>query len=350
MNTKENDIKILFLCTQLAGYFANCIRTLNAERDASIKVVHWPVAANAPFHLDLGQCEVADKSNLSANELEYECLTFKPDIVYVAGWVDKDYLKLAKVLRKNGAIVIGGLDNPWRGTLKQRLSTTMSSWVVKPYFDYLWVAGHRQYQFARRLGYPLDRILTGIYVADLDQFDNNKKQIFNKELLYVGRFEKEKGVQVLVEAFTSVTAEERNGWTLRMIGNGSLKSKIISSPHLIVQDFLQPEDLVTATRNAGGFILPSLEEPWGVVVQEFAAAGLPLLLSNHVNAGEKYLIHHYNGFVFDSDSVSSLKKVLIRYFRTHPTQLAIMGKRSNELAWTSTPQQWAARLMSVLND
>lgn len=350
MILQRKEIKILFLCTELAGYFVNCIRTLKSETVASIKVVHWPVAASAPFHFEPGLFDTSDKSKLSTEQLRVACLSFNPEIVYVAGWADKDYLKLARELRRNGAVVVGGLDNAWRGSLKQRMSTAMSSWLVKPYFDYLWVAGHRQYQFAQRLRYSHDRILTGIYVADINRFDHRNKQSFKKELLYVGRFEKEKGVELLVEAFASLTDKERNGWILRMIGNGSLRGKIKSGPDINVQDFLQPEALVSETREAGGFILPSLDEPWGVVVQEFAAAGLPLLLSNQVNAGEKFLIHHYNGFVFDSGSIPSLKAVLIRYFQLTPHQIASMGERSHELAFTITPQLWAARLISVLKE
>lgn len=348
MMAEGKGTSILFLCTRLAGYFVNCIQTLKDE--AEIMIIHWPVAANAPFHFDLGHLDVSDKSSLSAEQLRTTCLAFNPEVVYIAGWADKDYLKLGRELRNQGAVVIGGLDNVWRGSIKQRMSASISSWIVKPYFDYLWVAGNRQYQFAQRLGYSHDCILTDIYVADIDRFDNKDKHTFKKELLYVGRFEKEKGVELLVEGFSSLTDKERNGWTLHLIGNGSLRNKIMPMPDMLVQDFLQPEALVAATRDAGGFILPSLDEPWGVVVQEFAAAGLPLLLSNQVNAGEKFLIHHYNGFVFESGSIFSLKAALIRYFQLDPNQLASMGKRSHELAFTITPQVWAARLKSVLKE
>lgn len=341
-------MKILFLCTRLAGYFINCIQTLKEETNADIVVIHWPADASAPFDFQLDQFRAIDKSRVSATELKDTCLDFSPQIVYVGGWVDKDYLVIAKNLRAQGAVVVGGIDNPWNGTLKQVLSSLFSKWIVRPYFDFLWVAGNRQYQFAQRLGYSFDRILTEIYVADIDSFSNKDKVNFSKSLIFVGRIEYFKGVTLLLQTFNSLTDTERNGWTLRMIGSGSLRSNLQPSKNVTFEEFRQPDDLASSTRDAGGFILPSLEEPWGVVVQEFAAAGLPLILSSQVNAREKFLIHNYNGFEFESGNMANLKAVLIKYFQLETKQLRQMGQRSHELAFTVTPQLWSARLMSVL--
>ena len=49
------------------------------------------------------------------------------------------------------------------------------------------------------------------------------------------------------------------------------------------EDFIQPENL-EKVKNAGCFVLPSLKDNWGVVVHEFAAAGLPLIISDGVGA------------------------------------------------------------------
>ena len=50
------------------------------------------------------------------------------------------------------------------------------------------------------------------------------------------------------------------------------------------------------------FCLPSLIEPWGVVVHEFASMGLLLLLFKNVGSGTEFLINGYNGFSFDPES------------------------------------------------
>jgi glycosyltransferase involved in cell wall biosynthesis len=212
----------------------------------------------------------------------------------------------------------------------------------------MWVAGRSQFHYARQLHFPANRILSGLYSADTNHFKNTLKHTYNKELLFVGRFEKEKGVEDLYRIFKAMSPEEKNGWTLRMIGNGSLKKGMESSSDMFLEPFMQPATLVERTRSAGAFILPSLNEHWGVVVHEFAASALPLVLSEHVNAGEEYLIANYNGFIFRDKGSESLREVLIRLFAMDPADLSVMGARSQELALRFTPDLWAAVFLSTL--
>lgn len=262
--------------------------------------------------------------------------------------MDKDYLKVARYFKNKGIPVVCGLDNVWRATFRQRMSCLLSDWLVKPYFDYMWVAGHRQYQFARRLGYAPQQILRDLYVADIHRFSENGKKEFNKYLLFVGRFEKEKGVEDLYNTFNALTSDEKNGWKLRMIGNGSLKGKLAATEDIIIEDFMQPQILAEQTKDAGGFILPSIREPWGVVVQEFAAASLPLILSNKVNAGEQYLIPNYNGYRFTVGDNNNLRKTLVNFFSLPEDQIRKMGMRSHKLAFVNDPEIWMAQLLSVI--
>jgi len=115
-----------------------------------------------------------------------------------------------------------------------------------------------------------------------------------------------------------------------------------------IHDFLQPEELIKFVADAGGFILPSVEEPWGVVVQEFAAAGKPLILSKAVNSGEDYLIHGYNGFRFKQQDAIDLKAKLIHYFSLDDQTRIAMGQRSSELSLRGEPKLWVASLLSLL--
>src|SRR6185436_7923136 len=111
-------------------------------------------------------------------------------------------------LKKKGKVVVAGVDNIWKGTIKQRLASWLSSFMVKPYFSHLWVAGIRQYQFASRLGFNDEEIITGLYAADIHKFGTALNQPFNKYILYVGRFEEIKGVRFLYNVFNSLTEQE----------------------------------------------------------------------------------------------------------------------------------------------
>ena len=81
---------------------------------------------------------------------------------------------------------------------------------------------------------------------------------------------------------TRVTA-----WHLVICGDGPLAPEIKQAiaqsrcaPAIHCPGFLQSDALPRWYAHAGAFVLPSLSEPWGLVVNEAAASGLPLLVSS----------------------------------------------------------------------
>lgn len=341
-------MRVLFLCTELAGYFANCIELLYQTSGSEILVINSPNSKKAPFKHDLPGIRMIDRKTVYGKQLEELCINYNPNIVYIAGWVDVTYMRIARKLKNTGAPVVCGLDNVWRGTFRQRVACLMSSMLIKPFYSHIWVAGHRQYQFARRLGYSYDKILTGLYAADIQKFKSISENPLDHRLVFVGRLEKIKGIEILYKIFSDLTEVERKGWTLEIIGNGSLKDNLLPTASISVYNFMQPDALVTFVGRSGGFILPSLHEPWGVVVQEFASAGKPLILSSAVNSGENYLIHGYNGFRFANNDEDDLRQRLIAFFALPDAEREAMGRRSIELAVRDDPKYWVANFLSLL--
>ena len=73
--------------------------------------------------------------------------------------------------------------------------------------------------------------------------------------------------------------------------------------------------------NEGVFILPSLKEPWGVVLNEFAASGVPLLGSNVIGASSAFLINGYNGYTFDAGDCESFAQRLLQFINMNDDEL-----------------------------
>ena len=111
---------------------------------------------------------------------------------------------------------------------------------------------------------------------------------------------------------------------------------------------MQPRDLPGLMQGASAFVLPSRFEPWGVVVQEAAASGLPLILSDACGAGVHLLRSHYNGFSFPTGSISELTRVLKAMHLLTPQQRSAYGKASYELSKQYTPRRWAETLLQGL--
>jgi glycogen synthase len=79
-----------------------------------------------------------------------------------------------------------------------------------------------------------------------------------------------------------------------------------------------------------------------VVVQEYAASGFPLVLSDAVGAGEQFLQSGQNGFSFKASDVMELKHCLKKTIELSAKELSSMSQKSHALAQSNSPEKWAA--------
>lgn len=344
-------MKFLFLYTELAGYTLACVKALEKYAD-EILIVRYPVNNEAPFSFDFSDSTVVlDRSKLSFEDLNTRCQTFNPDVVYVSGWIDKEYLKVCKDLKLSRPVVVG-FDNQWNGGMKQRLAGTFSQFFVKKYFTHAWVPGQPQLKFAQQLGFKEDRILTGVYAADVDLFKSyyekvkaQKEETLPHRFLYIGRYVEWKGVNEMWEAFSNI--QDKKGWELICAGTGELYDKRPERRGIKHLGFIQPAELQEVISKTSVFILPSKFEPWGVAVQEYAAAGFPLICSRFVGASSEFVREKENGWLLNQITIKEIQRVMERAISTSDDELRIMGNKSRQLASYATPESWAQELINL---
>ncbi len=63
-------------------------------------------------------------------------------------------------------------------------------------------------------------------------------------------------------------------------------------------------------RSSTIFVLPSLEDGWGVVVSEAMACGLPVIVTEHTGAKD-IVDEGINGFIIPSRDVAAIKEKII---------------------------------------
>jgi len=316
-----------------------------------IMVVHWPVNPEAPFQLrQLGQTTLFhDRKGIGPEELLSIVDAFDPTIIFCSGWMDAGYLKIARKYREKIPVVLL-LDNHWKGTLKQRLATLGSSVFLHRSFSDVWVPGAPQYQFAQKLGFAKDHIQTGFYCADTrlfvgyyNQFRKEKADHYPKRLLYVGRYVEFKGIRELWDVFCSLHPQFPD-WELWCTGTGELWADRKIHPAIRHFGFVQPFELGDIIRQCGVFVLPSKVEPWGVVVHEMAAAGLPLLCSSAVGSVGTFLKPGINGEQFSPGDKKSLRKEMIHLMSAQSDELLKMGDESHTLSFAVSPGTWINNL------
>lgn len=326
-----------------------------AERGNEVHVVHWNHKKLTPYKApELPNVFMYNRSELSVEQIKKLAKNIAPGVTVVSGWMDRGYMSVAKQLRLEGLPVVVGFDDQWHGTLKQWLAIILG-WVgyFSRFYSHAWVAGLYQFEYARRLGFEKKNIVYDLYCADLSLFNRAYKDSIDKKInhyphrfLFVGRFEPIKGLDVLVQAWQELGAQKGN-WELHLIGNGTLKTAFESTAGVVIKDFMQPNRLMQEVGSAGCFILPSRGEPWGVVVHEFAAAGLPLVVSDIVGAASTFLISGLNGYSFKANDPQSLATRMRQMISMTDQELHAMAVSSHVLSQRITQVTSAANLLAI---
>lgn len=340
--------KIVFLYSEIAGYFLACAKELSQQ--AEVLIIRWEVNQEAPFKFDYPKgLNIVVKDEYSFNDLKQKIKNFKPDAIVCSGWMDKDYLKIIKSFKKSIPTVLT-LDNHWTGNLKQKIASVISPFYLTNKFTHAWVPGNPQYQFAKKLGFK--QILKGFYCADVNLFNiiyKHQKPELKKQFLYVGRYVKHKGIFEMWQAFIELQTDTPNDWEMLCIGTGDEWDNRIKHPKIKHVGFVQPSEMEQYLNEKSVYILPSKFEPWGVTVQEFAITSCPLILSKNVGAAEQFLMNGANGYLIDKVTVESLKKAMKKIINLTEKQLLKMSEKSHELGVSYTPKMWTKQLLSILN-
>jgi glycosyltransferase involved in cell wall biosynthesis len=330
-------VRISVLWSKLASYSVAFFRELACSQKCDIQLVFWGSSAEAPYKgFDLSFCSrTINRSERCDIDIEKEVCDFSPDCVLMSSWNFGDYMKIARRLRKKGVFVVSTIDHQWHGTMKQWLGVVFSRWFLKPSIDSFLVAGDRQAYFAQKLGF--EHVLYGLYAATVEDFKTTRALLDREpSFLFVGRLTFEKGIEILIAAYHMYRQECEFPWDLKIAGVGNLRYLLNDKPGVKELGFVQPADLPDLMRTARALVCPSIREPWGVVIHEGAAAGLPIIATNSCGATSSFVRDGINGIIVPPNP-NALKNAMLRMSRFNADELENLGQASQTLArlWSS---------------
>ena len=348
-----SEIKIIYLWAEVTSYVLSTLEQLIEQKNVSVSVIHWDTSKKKSTIFDRNKfynLTFTNKINLSKYNILERLFEFKPNIIVISAWMDKDYLfavRKYKIINKT-VKVVSGLDSQWRFTYKKIIGVIYFKIFLKKYFDYIWVSGKPQFVFAQLLGYNILNIISDLYSADSNLFNVNSS--FKKRLIFVGRLEKVKFIIDFVKIYKSLPNNLQSEWPLYIVGDGTLKSTLVNliTENIHYKNYLQPSELSIFLSEGGVAILPSIHEPWGVVVHEYTCLGMPILLSSSCGASTEFLIPGFNGFIFESANTQSLYKSLIQLMSLSDNDYIQFGINSKLLSSRISPKTSAQSLLSVL--
>jgi glycosyltransferase involved in cell wall biosynthesis len=111
--------------------------------------------------------------------------------------------------------------------------------------------------------------------------------------------------------------------------------------------FRQVEELPRFYAHAGCFVHPAVTEPWGLVVNESMASGLPVLVSRGVGCASDLVREGENGYVFEATDVGELAGLMGRVAGMSEVELAAMGEASRRVIAEWGPDRFARGLKAA---
>lgn len=350
-------MKVAVLWIGLSGYLNACLKELAARDGIELFVCHKAPESNAPFD-EVQFAWITNRfvwsSNRDLDSFDEQMHNFAPDILVFSGWHVPAYRRIARQFA-NKCWRVMAMDHCWLGTLKQRIGTAISPYFLHPLTDAVWLPGERQAQFARKLGFEQRVILRGLYSCDRPMFAASHmervaaRRPVARSFLFIGRFVQEKCIDSLVKAYRLYRDSTPDPWPLVCCGTGPLRSDLEDAAGIRVAGFVQPDALPATLASAGCLILPSLFEPWALVVHEAASAGTLILASEEVGAVPHLVQPGYNGFIFGSGDVAELAGLMSRVSAMDDERLDEMSRASFDLSRQFSPQRWADTLLQAFD-
>jgi glycosyltransferase involved in cell wall biosynthesis len=310
---------------------------------------------------DVPRGEIARRLHLALDR-------FNPAAVVVPGWATPAAWAAMHWCARRGVAMVcmsesTAWDEPrsgWKLALKRRLVRRFSSALV---------GGRHHVDYLTRLGLPANRVFFGYDAVDNTHFTvgadalranpaaaRRDQQLPANYFLACARFVEKKNLERLLDAYARYrTRAGAQAWSLVLLGDGALRPALERKrdtlglgDHVLLPGFRQYAELPPYYALAGAFIHASTVEPWGLVVNEAAASGLPLLVSNRCGCAPELVHDGANGFTFEPLDVDTLAELMARVAAPDFPRAAF-GARSREIVAQFGPERFAQGLAQAVN-
>ena len=158
---------------------------------------------------------------------------------------------------------------------------------------------------------------------EIGQFTRVKAADEKSDIIFVGRFIKDKHIDVLINAIGVIRAK-MPGVKCVIIGDGPEKDSLkelcddlqLSGNVRFTGILENHDDVIAQMKSSKVLVLPSTREGFGIVVIEANASGLPVITVKHPKNAASDLINEGNGFICDLSEKDVADKILTAFGRT----------------------------------
>ena len=280
-----------------------------------------------------------------------ELRAYRPDAVIVYGYASATTLlailwaskhRIPVLMRSDSNL----LDEEGKPPLVLAVKRLFMRWLTSCVSGFLSV-GTLNSRYWLRYGAKPEKIFLARYAVDNEYFCSQaaryracREQIRDENdwrqrylLLFVGRLAGEKGVDMLIEGVRRIS-KVRADIGLLIVGEGperkSLEKRAQNLPQVFFLGFQDWNQLPRYYAAVDLFVLPSVREPWGLVVNEAMASGLPVLTTRKVGAAQDLIIEGQSGYSVPENDAEAMALAIDRACQSEE-RLRAMGGVAQQL-------------------
>ena len=280
-----------------------------------------------------------------------EIILHRPDLVVLMSWMNPTWWMalIACVLTRvpyfymtDANAQIEPLRSRWKRRIKQLFLGKMLFRLSSGFL----CAGSSNHDFYRLYGVPESKLFPFAYSWGYDSLLQQSTKLKSQRnkiraelgipeqsfvVLYCGRLSIEKNLFNLIEAYHQLESEK----LLVIVGDGELRESLRSfTDRLGVNSvrffgFQDRNQILKFYAMSDVFVLPSVRETWGIVVNEALCFGLPVIVTQQVGAGRDLVTDGQNGYSVGPD-IESLSHGLKEVAKLSDEDRGLMGQKSLE--------------------
>ena len=176
--------------------------------------------------------------------------------------------------------------------------------------DAITVISKEAHEYYTKLGFKTIQIPNAINLKNLPQDEDRR---FEKQIIFVGRLSKEKGIETIME----ISKKLPNDINLLIVGSGPESGKIkklsetLDNIHYL--GYQTHENSIKLIRGSDILIQPSLHEGISTTILESMACKIPIIATN-VGGNQELIVHGKTGILIEPNASKELLDSIVQLY------------------------------------